>query len=348
MNTTMKDIAKIAGVSINTVSRALNDKPEINEKTRRRIKRIARELNYTPNSIAASLASRKTKTIGLIIPDICDPFFAQQARGVEDTAKEEGYSVILLNTDEISEAELKAVATLRSIRVAGLMLTSVFPGTDHIENLNKQKVPLVLLNRRCQEIDTNYVINDNQKGAYKATKHLIKLGHKKIGVILGPQRITSVLDRYVGYKKAMAEAGIELSEKYIVYGENLKPSTGEILAEQLLRNNPRPTAILAYCDSLAIGAYAAARNMGLSIPEELALVGYDDIPYAQYFEIPLTTVAQPAYNMGKAACKIILEKIKLGGDEKDLESQHIVFEPELVIRKSCGAQVQIESSWSDY
>lgn len=340
MNVTMKDIAKIAGVSVNTVSRALNDKPEINEDTKRRIKQIASELNYTPNSIAASLASRKSKTIGLIIPDICDPFFAQQARGVEDTAKKEGYSVILLNTDEISEAELDAVETLRSIRVAGMLLTSVFSRTEHIENLKKQKVPLVLLNRRCQEIDTDYVINNNEKGAYKATKHLIKLGHKRIGVILGPQRITSVQDRYAGYMKAMDEAGIEKSAEYVVCGENFKPDTGELLAEQLLQNNPRPTAILAYCDSLAMGAYAAARKRGLSIPEDLALVGYDDIPYAKYFEIPLTTIAQPAYKMGEVACKIILEKIKAGGGRNRVKSepQHIVFEPQLIIRRSCGAR----------
>ncbi|HBT16531.1 MAG TPA: LacI family transcriptional regulator [Firmicutes bacterium] len=348
MAITMKDIAKIAGVSVNTVSRALNDRPEINEETKRSIKKIAQELNYVPNTIAATLASKKSKSIGLVIPDICDPFFAMQARGVEDAARKHGYSVIIINTDEIPKNELNAITTLYGIRVAGVILTSVSFGMEHIEEMKSRQLPFVLLNRYLRQFDADYVINDHQKGSYMATKHLLALGHKRIGIILGPERITSVQDRLTGYLQAMDEAGIKLSKEYAIHGENLKPETGELLTEELMRKNPRPTAIFAYCDSLAIGACAGIRKVGYTIPRDVALVGYDDIPYAQYFEIPLTTVAQPAYNMGKAACKIILEKIKLGGDEKDLESQHIVFEPELVIRKSCGAQVQIESSWSDY
>jgi len=338
MGITMKDIAKIAGVSVNTVSRALNDRPEINEETKRQIKEIAKKLNYIPNTIAASLASRKSKTIGLIIPDLCDPFFAKQARGVEDTARQNGYSVIIINTDEIPDHEQEALNTLYGIRVAGVILTSVFPAVERIKDLQRKQIPLVLLNRFLRQIDTDYVINDNKQGAYAATKHLLNLGHQRIGIILGPQHITSVQDRFTGYRQALAEAGVELRKEYVVYGENLKPETGEEIAQQLLRLNPRPTAIFAYCDSLAIGACAGVRKMGLAIPRDVALVGYDDIPYAALLEVPLTTVAQPAYEMGKTACEILIERIQSEREKggSAAQTKHIVFKPELVVRKSCG------------
>ncbi len=334
MAITMKDIAKIAGVSVNTVSRALNDRPEINEETKRSIKKIAQELNYVPNTIAATLASKKSKSIGLVIPDICDPFFAMQARGVEDAARKHGYSVIIINTDEIPKNELNAITTLYGIRVAGVILTSVSFGMEHIEEMKSRQLPFVLLNRYLRQFDADYVINDHQKGSYMATKHLLALGHKRIGIILGPERITSVQDRLTGYLQAMDEAGIKLSKEYAIHGENLKPETGELLTEELMRKNPRPTAIFAYCDSLAIGASAGIRKTGHKIPQDVALVGYDDIPYAAHLEVPLTTIAQPAYTMGKAACEVLLKRISSGGEPK---TKHIVFEPKLIVRKSCGA-----------
>lgn len=343
MNPTMKDIARMANVSTNTVSRALNDKKEISEETRNRIKEIATELNYTPNSIAASLASQKTNTIGLVTPDIGDPFHALQVRGVEDMAREQGYSVILINTDEDPETEIEAVNTLRSIRVAGMILNSVFPDVQYFERLQKQNIPFVLLNRRLPNVHTDYVVNDNYRGAYEATTHLLKLGHTKIALILGPLRITSVRDRYEGFARAMNEAGVAIDKNLIAHSEFSKPEAGEVLATQLINTEPRPTAILAYCDTLAIGAYAAVFKLGLSIPNDIALIGYDDILFASYLEVPLTTVAQPAYEMGQVACGIILERIKLRGEGVDLRGlpkKQTVFEPHLVVRKSCGAYLR--------
>ena len=343
MSITMKDIAKIAGVSTNTVSRALNNKPEINKETRRRIIEIAKKLNYTPNSIAASLASNKTKTIGLVIPDITDPFFAQQARGIEDTARAKGFSVIVINTDENSETELKAVNTFRSIRVAGIILTSVFSGTQHIKLLQEQQIPFVLLNRWSPVFDTDYVINDNVAGAYEATKHLINRGHTRIAFITGIPEITSVQERLKGYKQAFKEGNLPILENLIVNTESLDPQSGKVHAEQLLAIKPRPTAILAYCDLLALGVYTAVKESNLSIPEDIALVGYDDIPFSAFFEVPLTTVAQPAYQMGLTACDILVERIKAVREENGEENKsdalkkQIVFKPQLIVRKSCGA-----------
>ncbi|HHY45902.1 MAG TPA: LacI family transcriptional regulator [Firmicutes bacterium] len=340
MGITMKDIARLAGVSVNTVSRALNGKPEIDEKTRQRILEIAREHSYSPNSLAASLASKKTRTVGLIVPDICDPFYAQQARGVEDMARARGYTVILINTDEDPKTELKAVDTLRSKRVDGMLLTSVFPGIDHVVLLQKQHIPFVLLNRRLTSLDTDYVVNDNIKGAYEATRHLIRLGHTRIAHITGPERITSVRERLAGYTKAIQEAGLSIQDDLVFTGESLKPQSGEVLARRALSVNPRPTAIFAFCDTLAMGAYATAKEMGLMVPEDLAIVGYDDIPFAACFEVPLTTVAQPSYEMGRTACKILLDRIESGGNDQEQEGVpkgQVVFDARLVIRKSCGA-----------
>lgn len=342
MGYTMKDLAKMAGVSTNTVSRALNGKKEISEQTRKRIKELAQELNYTPNSIAASLASQKTKMIGVITPDISDPFHAVQMRGIENTAREHGYSVILINTDENPQTELQAVNTFRSIRVAGIILNSVFPGLQHIEGLINQNTPLVLLNRRVAEIDTDYIINDNFLGASLATKHLIELKHTRIAAILGPAHITSVRDRFAGFSKTMEQAGVAVDPELVAYSESLSPETGETIARRLLALSPRPSAILAYCDTLAIGAYVAALKMGLSVPDDLSIVGYDDIKYALCFEVPLTTVAQPAYQMGQTACNIIVERIKAreeGSILKDLPKKQVVFQPQLIIRKSCGELV---------
>lgn len=347
MGTTMKDIAKIAGVSTNTVSRALNGKPEISRETKKRIEEIAKSLNFTPNGLAASLASRKTKMIGLVIPDITDPFFAQQARGIEDTARAEGFSVIIINTDGNPEAELKAINNFRSIRVAGIILTSVFSGTQHIKLLQEQQIPFILLNRWLPLIDTDYVINDNFAGAYEATKYLIQIGHTKIAFILGTPELTSVQERLKGYIQALKEANIPVIKDLIVYTRNLSPQSGELHTKQLLSVIPRPTAIFAYCDLLALGVYAAVKASNLSIPEDIALVGYDDISFSAYFEVPLTSVAQPSYQMGQTACEIVIERIKNIREESesniqynDIPKKHIVFKPQLVIRKSCGAYLK--------
>ncbi len=339
MSYTMEDIAKLAGVSTNTVSRALNGKKEISEETRKRIKKIANELNYTPNSIAASLASQKTNMIGVITPDISDPFHALQVRGIESTARKNGYSVILINADENPETELQAVNTFRSIRVAGIILNTVDPGLEHIEGLVKTDTPLVLLNRRLAGIDADYVINDNFLGAMLAIRYLIELNHTRIGVILGSPRITSVQDRYAGFLKAMDEAGVSIDPELVIHSEEQNPYAGEMLAQRLLASSPRPSAIFAYCDTLAIGAYNAALKMGLSVPDDVSIIGYDDIIYASCFEVPLTTVAQPAYQMGQTACEIIIGRIQAKGGGlvlKDLPKKQVVVQPQLVIRKSCG------------
>ncbi len=332
MTTAMKDVAREAGVSINTVSRALNGKPDVNEDTKKRILEIADRLNYVPNFLAKGLVTKKTKTIGVIVSDNANPFFARIIKGIEDYARSRGYSIILCNTDERYEREEEVVRLFREKRVDGLLITPI-PSpkkrTDILE-LKELGVPFVLLNRHIEQTMTDYVINDNVYGAYLAVSHLVKLGHKRIGHISGPSQISSVRGRLEGYKKALFKNNIEFDNS-LVKESNLKMEDGYRLMKEFLELENRPTAVFAYSDLLAIGVLKALKEAKLKVPKDIALVGYDDIEFSSLLEIPLTTVHQPRYRIGEEGAKILINRI----EKKDSEGfQQIVLKPELVIRES--------------
>jgi len=332
LSTTMKDIAREAGVSINTVSRALNGKPDVNEDTKKRILEIADRLNYVPNFLAKGLVTKNTRTIGVIVSDNANPFFARMIKGIEDYARSRGYNIILCNTDERYEKEEEAVRLLREKRVDGLLIT-LTPAqkerTDILE-LKRTGVPFVLLNRHMDDIMTDYVINDNVYGAYLAVSHLAKLGHKRIGYISGPSQISSVRERLEGYRKALFENNIEFDNS-LVKGSNLKMEGGYRLMKEFLELENRPTAVFTYSDFLAIGALKALKEAKLQVPKDIALVGYDDIEFSSLLEVPLTTVHQPRYRIGEEGAKILINRI----EGKDSEGLHqIILKPELVIRES--------------
>lgn len=332
MSTTMKDIAKEAGVSINTVSRALNGKPDVNEDTKKGILEIADRLNYVPNFLAKGLVTKNTRTIGVIVSDNANPFFARMIKGIEDYARSRGYNIILCNTDERYEKEEEAVRLLREKRVDGLLIT-LTPAqkerTDILE-LKRTGVPFVLLNRHMDDIITDYVINDNVYGAYLAVSHLANLGHKRIGYISGPSQISSVRERLEGYKKALFENNIEFDNS-LVKESNLKMEDSYKLMKEFLELENRPTAVFTYSDLLAIGALKALKEAKLEVPKDIALVGYDDIEFSSLLEVPLTTVHQPRYRIGEEGAKILIDRIE-GKDPEDLHQ--IVLKPELVIRES--------------
>ena len=332
MSTTMKDIAREAGVSINTVSRALNGKPDVNEDTKKGILEIADRLNYVPNFLAKGLVTKNTRTIGVIVSDNANPFFARMIKGIEDYARSRGYNIILCNTDERYEKEEEAVRLLREKRVDGLLIT-LTPAqkerTDILE-LKRTGVPFVLLNRHMDDIITDYVINDNVYGAYLAVSHLAKLGHKRIGYISGPSQISSVRERLEGYKKALFENNIKFDNS-LVKESNLKMEDGYKLMKEFLELENRPTAVFTYSDLLAIGALKALKEAKLEVPKDIALVGYDDIEFSSLLEVPLTTVHQPRYRIGEEGAKILIDRIE-GKDSEDLHQ--IVLKPELVIRES--------------
>lgn len=332
MTTIMKDVAREAGVSINTVSRALNDKPDVNEDTKKRILEIADRLNYVPNSLAKGLVTKNTKTIGVIVSDNANPVFARIIKGTEDFARSKGYNIILCNTDESYEREEEAVRLLREKRVDGLIitLTPAQKKRTDIRELKRSGVPFVLLNRHMENIMTDYVINDNVYGAYLAVSHLVKSGHKRIGYISGPSQISSVRERLEGYKKALFENNIEFDNS-LVKKSNLRMEDGYRLIKEFLELENRPTAVFTYSDLLAMGALKALREAKLKVPKDMALVGYDDIEFSSLLEVPLTTVHQPRYRIGEEGAEILINRME---GKKSEGFQQIVLKPELVIRES--------------
>jgi len=330
---TIKDIAKELGVSINTVSRALNNKPDVSPITRDRILESANRLGYVPNTLARSLVAGETCTIGLICSDLVNPFYARIAQGVEETARSNGYTTIIASTNEDDITERQAVDLMRSKRVDGIVISPTQQSHDHISRLLQDHIPFILVNRHVEEFQTAYVINNNQHGAYLAVQHLVSLGHKHITHITGPLRISSVKERINGYRQALQEKDIPFDPNLVIHSD-LTLECGYKTTLKLMKTKTPPSAIFAYSDHLAIGAIKAIRELGLSIPGDISLAGYDDIEYAQFLDIPLTTVRQPMYEIGQRAFNHLIEIIQL--NDLNPKKHQEILEPELIIRESTG------------
>ncbi len=337
MSATMQDIARRAGVSVITVSRALNNKPDISKQTKERILAVARELNYVPNALARALVSGDSRTLGVMVADNANPFFAVQISGIEQVARAHGYGVVLCNTSEDCDLEAQAIRMLCMKRVDGILITAVQSEPDHLRQLREANIPYLFLNRHLHEPDTDCVLNDNALGAYDAVKHLVDLGHRRIAYIITAQQVSSVGERLEGYRRALEEAGIPYDPQLILRTE-VTLEGGYRQAKEVVKGiSPRPTAIFAYDDLMAIGVLKALRELGLRVPQDMALVGYDDIPFAQFLEPSLTTVAQPAYEMGQKAAEILLLKTSRSAEEEWVP-QRVIFRPELKVRGStCSA-----------
>ena len=326
---TLKDIGKEVGVSATTVSRALNNKPDISYQVKQKIKEVAQRLGYSPNALARSLKAKKTSSIGVLIADIADPFFAPIVKGIENTARQMGYSIILCDTGEEYEQEKLALQMMLEKRVDGLLITPSQTEYGDILELKRKKVPFVLLGRHFDLVESDYVITDEIKGAFSATDYLIKKGHKKILFINGPDYISSAKERLVGYKRALQEHAI-LFDKFLVKEGALKMEDGYRIMKQTLSAGIKFTAVFAYCDFVVLGIMQALEEAKLKIPEDIAIVGYDDVVFARFLQVPLTTVHIPKYELGKEAMKLLKKKI----DEEILEPQAVILETKLVIRKS--------------
>jgi len=327
---TMEDIAEKAGVSINTVSRALNDKPDINDQTKKEILGIADELNYQPNRFAQGLRSSKTSTLGVIVADIQNPFFSGLLKGIEKSAKEQGYSIIVQDTDENYENEISAVRTMLAEQIDGLLITPVQNESGTIEELQRSPLPFVLLGRYFEGLDTHYVVTDDVGGAYKATEHLINKGHRDITIINGPPHISSSRERLIGYRKAMDANGLPVKDSMILE-DAVTLRDGYELAKARFNSAEKPTAIFCYSDFVALGVLQAAREIGLAVPGDLAVVGYDDSFFAKALEVPLTTVRIPKNQLGEKALETSLELIN---QEDKIDPKQVKLETELVIRAS--------------
>lgn len=340
MEITVRDIASRAGVSATTVSLVLNKKDQrISEKTRQKILAIANELNYTPNQIAVSLATKKSYTLGLILPDMSNLFFSSLAVGVERYAQMNQYSLFLCNSSGGLEKCISYIGVLEKRYVDGIIIVppgNINSGTNYLrmrEALDRCKVPYVLLERAVHDVYHDFVTSDNKVGGYLATEHLAGLGHTKIGCITGPLSEYGAMGRLAGYREVLEENHIPGSEDWIYEGD-YSIESGFEGANRLIDRGI--TAIFACNDMMAIGALRAAAAHGVSVPQQLSVVGYDNNPVAELLSIPLTTVSQPAELMGRRACEILLRRL----DDPNVPHRDYYFSPALIVRNTTAKPLE--------
>ncbi len=327
---TIGDVAKRAGVSMMTVSRVINNSGYISQETRQRVEQAIAELGYVPNALARSLRFKQTKTLALVLTDITNPFFTTVARGVEDTASEQGFSVMFCNTDESQADEAEYLNVIVQKQVDGVLLVPAASAPDSARFLRERNVPFVVLDRRIRGDEVDTVRGDSEQGAFDLTQHLLSLGHRRIGMLSGPSVVTTAADRVAGYRRALLEAGAPPDDSLILEGPYTLDS-GYMLAEQILTHDLRPTALVAANNFIAIGALRALRAAGLRVPKDMSLVAFDDLPAPIVIDPFFTVVSQPAYEMGQRATALLLERLAGNGPAA---LQDIVLPTQLIVRES--------------
>jgi DNA-binding LacI/PurR family transcriptional regulator len=332
----IKDIARVADVSHSTVSRALSDSPLVSAQTKARIQHLAHEMGYSPDAQARSLVVGRTQTVGLVVTTITDPFIAAVVQAVENTASDHGYTVILSSSNAEPDREIAAVEMLRSKRVDGVVVTSSRVGALYQDHLDRLGVPVVLLNSHSAESGpyTFSITVNNRHGGCLATEHLIRLGHRRIAYITGLADHSDDLERLAGYRQALTEARIAFDPALVIPGTG-GTEGGERALPKLVAMDESPSAVFCYNDMTAIGLLRAARQADLSIPRDLAVVGFDDIPFASYVHPSLTTVAQPKAEMGRQAMQMVLDLME-AEDPIELAASNVVVQGKLIVRESSG------------
>lgn len=323
----IKDIAKAAGVSPSTVSRALHHHPRISEETATRIRRLAQEMGYSPSLPARSLVTRHTATIGLVITYASDPFLGRLVIGVEETAQAQGYSVFLRSSYRDADLERDVIRDFYERRVTGIVVTGSQIDAGYLQLCERFPVPVVLIN--CPDYPFS-VSADNQKGARQATEHLVELGHRRIAYVANPHSRGTDLDRFTGYKMVLSRKGISFDEGLVVEGDGTLRG-GVRAIQQLLALSPPPTAILCFNDMMAMGAVHALSRESRRVPRDCSVIGFDDLEQAAYYCPPLTTVRQPSYRLGQAAMSMMLQLIESG-----VAPQGDLLPTELVVRETTG------------
>ena len=333
MSVTIRDVARAAGVSTATAARALGGYGHASPAARRKVSESARELGYRPNVVARALVSRATTTVGLVVGDIENPFFAAAARGLADVMDAHGYTVLLANADEDAGRERRAVDALRARQVDGMVVVPA-PGAspEHLAELVTAGVPLVLLDRAVVGVAADSVLARNVAGARAAVAHLAGLGHRRIGVVSDSPEITSSAERIQGYRQALRAAGIAPEPGLISIGGPTRDD-GEAAALRLLDRADRPTAVFTANNFMTVGALRAARSLGLRIPDDVALVGFDDLDWTTLVQPPVTVVRQPVADLGRVAGERLLRRLE--GDAGP--PKRIRLDANLIVRGSCGA-----------
>lgn len=335
MRMTISDIAKLSSVSKSAVSIVLNNKAGVSDKTRKKVLATIKKYNYNPNQIAQSLAAKETKSIGLIIKEIDNPYFSKVMKGVYDTCAELGYSALLASSELSTEKESEIITALLSKRVDGLIISPLqFENTNfkHISDLISEKFPLVVLGKISNYL-TNSVDIDHVKAAYDAVTELIELGHTKIAHFAGPSHSGHGQKRLEGYKKALFDNNIAVKDQYILPVEPYTLNGYNVGKELFSKNGDGPTAVFCYNDLVAIGLINALLELGIRVPEDVSVVGFDNIDFGEYLRIPLTTVNMPAYEIGKAATKLLIKQIT---DSSSPANENVILKYNLIKRNSCA------------
>jgi len=327
---TILDVAKLASVSTATVSRVINSPETVRESTRKKVQHAMGVCNYKYNALARGFATKKTNTIGLIIPNINNPVFAESTRGVQDHADSNKIQIILGNTYYQYEKEEGLIKTLREKQVDGFIITTTNPRSTVLNSLVEEKVPFVLLYSTLKKGAFSAVGVDNFQGGYMATEHLIKLGHKRIGMIAGKFSISDrSLHRWHGYRQCLKNYNIDYDNS-LLFQTNYSLTGGKVAMKKMLALQDPPTAVFCSNDYMALGAMKGARECGLSLPQDMSIVGFDDIQIASYVVPELTTIHQPAYEMGKLGAKLLFKLM----EEKTGKPVQKMLESSLVVRES--------------
>lgn len=334
---TIKDIARLADVSTATVSRVINNYVYVSEKTRQKVLKAVKELNYKPNSVARSMRIKKTHTMGLLLSDITNHFYAEIAKAVVDLATSYGYTVILCITKNDTKLQENYINILKQRKIDGFLFASANLRDTQIKQLETGKTPFVLLNRRLENNhNINYVVLDNEFGAFMAVEHLVNLGHRRIAFISGQRIFSTFLERHRGYKNALNYFGLEFDENLVMEGCWQDEKQAFKSTKRLLNHNRPPTAIIAANDLMAFNAIEAITAEGMSVPNDIAIIGFDDVDLARHSSIQLTTVAQNKHLMAEIATRSLIQITE--GKPLKLPVQ-IMLKPQLIVRGTCGAQV---------
>jgi LacI family transcriptional regulator len=330
------DVARASGVSVYTVSAVVNKKSHVGKRLRERVEAAIRKLNYRPNLIARSLAKRQTHTIGMIVPDIGNPFFPMVVRGAEDAAQKHGYNLLLCNSDDMLDKEERAVELLLSKRVDGILLTKTAgdfrPAVSQM--IKEVNTPFVLAMRTYPALTNDAVITDDYHGAYEAVCHLARAGRRRIGLVSGPLKISNAKERWQGFHDALKAEGLAYDSRLVNEGD-YRIESGFRAGHALLSH--RPDGIYVANHLMTVGLLRAAEEMGLSCPEDFGLVSFDDYPWLSIFRPRLTTVELPKHQLGSEAAELLIRRIK--GDTSKAEVRRL--QPELRVRESCGFSLHL-------
>ncbi|MEQ8153982.1 MAG: LacI family DNA-binding transcriptional regulator [Clostridiaceae bacterium] len=330
MATSIKDVAREAGVSIATVSRVLNDIDVVNEETKKKVVDAIKKLGYRPNIVARSLKTQRTKTIGILVPDISSQFYPEIVRGAEDVSNIYDYNVILCNSDFDGEKEKEYLRVLKEKMVDGVLYMSSSLQDDILELINELDLKTVLVETKDKEGTLPSVIIDNVKAAYDATKYLLDKGLKNIGYIgMKKEALNAWAIRYNGYEDALKEAGVEVDSE-LTYFKSLKASTGYEGVKEILASGKKLEGLICGSDEVAMGAINALRDSGIKVPEDVKVIGFNNISAAELFYPKITTVAQPMYDMGSVAMRMLIKII----NQKPIDQAHYVLEHDLIERDS--------------